>query len=137
MTQALRHGSVIAQLENDQFNEDEGDASSRAYRRAWNAAVQDALLWLRMGEQPPLFFWREFDHDTAIDSSYCKGHNAGIRHVQDVIARAQRQQCESADELARKSPVEFGLLELVKNAAPPGSWHPHFDIADEEGQGDA
>lgn len=128
MTSYLRHGSLVAQLENDQFNEDEGDATDRAYRRGWNHTVRDALVWVRDGWTPPLYFWCERDDDTAIDRAYCRAHNAAVRHVQRMVEIDERAKCEVADECAKADPVGFGLRELARS----DSWHPHFD---DEGQG--
>lgn len=38
----LTHGSALAQLERDQFDELEGDETERAYRRGWNAGARHA-----------------------------------------------------------------------------------------------
>jgi hypothetical protein len=45
---ALRHGSVISQLENDQYDETQGDELERRDRRNWNAGIRHALDVIRL-----------------------------------------------------------------------------------------
>lgn len=44
----FRHGSIIAQLENDQLIETQGDAVERAFRRGHNHGIRHALDLLRV-----------------------------------------------------------------------------------------
>ena len=54
---ALRHGSVIAQLENDQLLETQGDEIERAFRRGHNHGIRHAINVIRL------------DHALATDAS--------------------------------------------------------------------
>ncbi len=44
----FRHGSIIAQLENDQFVETQGGAEERAFRRGHNHGIRHAIDLVRV-----------------------------------------------------------------------------------------
>lgn len=86
---ALRQGSVISQLENDQYNEAEGlDELERAWKRGHNFLVRSVVDLLRHGLEPMLAFAPEHIGDETSRAN-ARGHNAGVRHVRVVMGLAE------------------------------------------------
>jgi DNA-binding PucR family transcriptional regulator len=83
---SLRHGSAVAQLENDQLDEKHVDPIEAAWRTGFNRAVQCALYDIRHNRQPSLEFAREHEPEsTETTRAWARGFNAAIRHVKDVL----------------------------------------------------
>ena len=98
---ALRHGSVVSQLENDQFNDDEcvpgagRDPVNCAWGRGWNAAVRHVLAAVRAGRA---FSTWKLDATTGdeLSRAFARGHNAGMEHAIEVNRRGQRDRLDAA-----------------------------------------
>jgi hypothetical protein len=114
----LRYGSALEQLQNDRFEETQGDAIERAYRCGHNSAVSRVIdsLWLDEIVDTSMVSERIGTDELR---AYCRGRNAGMRHVRDVLRAEQEQreraECEARDALAKSNPIEFCLQELVEN----------------------
>ena len=81
---ALRYGSAISQLENDQYAGDQGDDAQRAFARGHNSVVRRSIEQLRRGEVPAVDFVSERYEDEGL-RAYSRGRNAGVRHVRHVL----------------------------------------------------
>lgn len=111
----MRYGSPVAQLENDQLIENQGDDLEQAYRRGHNAAVMLSLHSLRAGEAPSLDFVSEHQGDAEL-RAYCRGRNAGVRHVQHVL-QAHRMDA-ALRELAHAPAVRTVVLFTAEPTQP-------------------
>lgn len=87
---ALRHGSVISQLENDRFNETEGDDIKRAYSRGWNMMADAQLRWTRAGQPglSPMIGLVSEDQPDLQERAYYRGANHATKHVRDIFIKA-------------------------------------------------
>lgn len=110
---SLRYGSVISQLENDQYVETEtNDPIEQAWKRGHNLIVKAAANGLRVGITIPLAFVSEHEGDE-LERALCRGRNAGIRHVRHVL----RLEAALA-ELAHAPVIETINEPLVDFTAP-------------------
>lgn len=109
---ALRHGSVISQLENDQYDETHGDEVERQFKRGHNFIVRAYAGNLRAGVRLPLAFVSERNGDE-LARAFCRGRNAGIRHVKHVLS------------------IEAGLAELAHAPVIETINEPLVDISGE------
>lgn len=106
----LRYGSVVAQLENDQFNDDEcapgagRDPIDSAWGRGWNAAVRQVLVAVRSGRAFSTYAMPETGGGEP-SRAFARGHNAGLRHALDVIRRDQRDRMDGALRELAYAPV--------------------------------
>lgn len=97
----LRYGSVVAQLENDQFNDDEcapggaRDPVDSAWGRGWNAAVRHVLSAVRSGRAFSTYVMPETS-DVDTSWAFARGHNAGMKHALEVVRLGQRERLDAA-----------------------------------------
>jgi hypothetical protein len=91
---ALRHGSVISQLENDQYDENEvtgreGAEIERAWKRGHNDVMRAALEVLRSGGTPSFGFFSENGIEDAVARARARGWNAGVCHWNVIAGLAE------------------------------------------------
>lgn len=110
--QRLRHGSAIAQLENDQYLENEGSSTDRAGRRGWNAGVQRVLRAQRDQRAFTTYKLPETEGDH-LTRAYRRGFNRGTQHALDVVR------------------LDAGLRELADAPRIETIDHPIVDISGE------
>lgn len=108
--------TLIAQLEHDQYDEKQGDSYERAWRIGHNTTVHLGIAILKLGSDDLLEHLLVFvteHHGDEIKQAFCRGANAGRRHIRHVIETEERRRCAAADEAFAR--VDVGLQELVES----------------------